>query len=180
MLSTAAHAGVSFTVCYDFGCRNSSEVSLRGDEWQSIVSLFDASDAIKERDLIKQAIAQMETLAGKYSPVHKDLGMNLPPVAPAGEDDVPVRSSSLFPGQLDCIDESMNTTRYLTLFEQAGLLRFHRVGKRVYRRSFLYQHWAAQVEDISSGKRYVIDSWFEPNGEQPVLVSSERWHDLSL
>lgn len=185
-ISSPAVAGVEFEVCYDFGCRNSSKVSLSDEEWRSVVSLFDVEDAIGERENIKRAIARMETLAGRYSPVHRDVGMNLPVVVEhetGKKERTPTASASLFPGQLDCIDESLNTTRYLVLFEQAGLLRFHQVGKRVYRRSILNQHWAAQVIDTTtttSSKRYVIDSWFEDNGEQPVLVSSERWHDLSL
>ena len=109
--------------------------------------------------------------------------MNLPVVVEhetGKKERTPTASASLFPGQLDCIDESLNTTRYLVLFEQAGPAQVHQVGKRVYRRSILNQHWAAQVIDTTTSKRYVIDSWFEDNGEQPVLVSSERWHDLSL
>ena len=88
--------------------------------------------------------------------------------------------TSLFPGQLDCIDESINTTRYLELFEQAGLLKFHRVTERAYRRSLFDQHWAAQLQDLKSSRRYVIDSWYGDNGEPPLMVSSERWMDLSL
>ena len=180
-VSAPTTANVTFEVCYDFGCRHSSEVSLSVEEWRSVEIIFDAEDAAGEREDIKQAVAWMETLAGKYSPIHKDLGMNLP-VVEESETGKKARKqgTSLFPGQLDCIDESLNTTRYLTLFEQGGLLKFHSVGSRVYRRSILYQHWAAQVIDVTSNQRYVIDSWFEDNGEQPVLVSSERWHDLSL
>ena len=164
---------VTLEVCYDFGCKNRSMVTLDRSEWDSVEKLLDAQNPRDERKQIKHAIARMETLIGQYTPLHKDLGMNLP-ITDAAE------SSDLFPGQLDCIDESINTTRYLQLMQQRGLLRFHSVLKRAYRRSFITQHWAAQIIDHQSGQKFVIDSWFEKNGEPPVLVSSERWHDLSL
>ncbi len=165
--------GIEFEVCHDFGCRAQSQIMLSGEEWRSVTGILNASSASQERNRIKEAIARMEVLAGNYSPIHQDLAMNLP------VHDV-AKDAGQYSGQLDCIDESINTTRFLTLFSKQGLLRFHEVLDRAYRRSFIRQHWAAQVEDRESGKRYVIDSWFEDNGEPPVLVSSERWHDLSL
>ena len=128
VLAVPAQSAVEFEVCYDFGCRNSSAVALTEEEWQSVTQLFDAENPVEERKIIKKAVARMETLAGRYSPVHRDLGMNLPAVVSheTGKRDAPPKvQDSLFPGQLDCIDESLNTTRFLQLFEQAGLLKFH-------------------------------------------------------
>jgi hypothetical protein len=172
LLLPAIAMAVSYEICYDFGCRHQAEIVLSDEEWSSIEALLKADKAADERQQLKLAVARMEYLTGLYSPTHRDVGMNLPVIADGTKSD-------LFPGQLDCIDESINTTRYLKLFEQAGLLRFHRVEKRAYRRSFFDQHWAAQLQDLATKRRYVIDSWFDDNGELPVLVSSERWLDLS-
>ena len=173
VLPAVSHGFITFEVCYDFGCRNQNEVVLDESEWQSVASIVDAGDAAEERQQIKRAIARMESLVGHHTPTHKDLAMNLP--VTDGVD-----NADLFPGQLDCIDESINTTRYLQLMASHGLLQFHSVLNRAYRRSFITQHWAAKIEDVQTGRQYVIDSWFEKNGEPPVLVSSERWYDLSL
>jgi hypothetical protein len=89
-------------------------------------------------------------------------------------------SASLPSGQMDCIDESINTSTYLKLLEKDGLLKFHLVRERAYRRSLLTQHWAAQVVETANGQHYVIDSWFEDNGELPILVNGKAWHDLSF
>lgn len=86
----------------------------------------------------------------------------------------------LFPGQQDCIDESINTTTYLRLFEQQGLLRHFKVIERAYRQAIIDQHWAAQIRQESNGARFVVDSWFQPNGYLPVIQASEDWEDLSL
>ena len=81
-------------------------------------------------------------------------------------------------GQMDCIDESINTTTYLTLFEQQGYLRWHRVTDRAYRGSLLDAHWAAQVEQVDNAVKYVIDSWFQDNGMLPYIAKSTEWLDL--
>ena len=173
MLSFIASANVTFEVCYDFGCRSRQEVSLSTTEWFSIRAIFRADNAMAEREDIKRAVARMEYLVGRYTPTYQDLGGNMPL---QDGSDPPV----WLPGQLDCIDESINTSRYLELFAEEGLLRFHDAAGRTYRRSFLSQHWAAQVREINTGRHFVVDSWFEDNGEPPVMVSSEVWHDLSL
>lgn len=173
IISSIAWANVTIEVCYDFGCQSLQEVRLSDKEWYSITAIFDAEDAMQERGQIKRAVARMESLVGRYTPTHLDKGGNLP--VQTGDEQL-VR----LPGQLDCIDESINTSQYLALFAGAGLLKFHDAAGRVYRRSFLSQHWAAQVREKKTGRYFVVDSWFEDNGELPVLVASEVWHDLSL
>jgi len=168
-----AEEGVQFEVCYDFGCRTKAEINLSNEEWQSVQEIFTADNPIDERKQMKLAVARMEVLAGQYSPIHQDLAMNMPVLQSAAD-------ALNYSGQLDCIDESINTTLFLQMFSDHGWLQFHSVLDRAYRRSFITQHWAAQVEDRLSGERYVIDSWFDENGALPVLVSSKRWHDLSL
>jgi len=170
--SVGSGASVSFSVCYDFGCRSSTEVTLSAAQWKTVSELFDAKDAGEERSLLRLAIGHMEYLAGMYTPTHRDIARNLLTFGDGS-------NAALFPGQLDCIDESINTSRYLALFERYGLMRFHRFTERVYRRSVLTQHWAAAVEETATGDEYVVDSWFSDNGDAPILVSRPRWQDLS-
>ena len=40
------------------------------------------------------------------------------------------------------------------------------------------QHWAAQIEEVATGRRFVYDTGFKDNGRPPIMVSSERWHNL--
>ena len=172
LIASISWAQQTFEVCYNFSCRTTSQVTLSAEEWQSAADLFQAQSADDEREQIKLAIARMEQLAGNYLPTHRDIAFNLPKTDDHDHDE-------LFPGQQDCIDESINTMAYLRLFEKTGLLRFHRSLDRAYRRTIWDQHWAAKIEEIESGQRFVIDSWFRDNGEPPYLVTSEQWHDLS-
>ena len=161
-----------FRVCYDFACKSSALVQFSQQDWGKVVGLFYLNaDASEERQRMREAVATMESLVGNYTPTHQDVGRNWP----ANTD-----STSLPPGQMDCIDESINTSTYLKLLEKEGLLKFHLVRERAYRRSFLTQHWAAQVVETANGQHYVIDSWFEDNGELPILVHDKVWHDLGL
>jgi hypothetical protein len=105
----------------------------------------------------------MEQIVGSMTPTDRDRGGN----DFEGDD---------WSGQMDCIDESTNTTSYLNLFEQHGLLKWHRVKERVYRAPrILDQHWAAQIEHTATGQRYAVDSWYKDNGERPYVQMVEAW-----
>ncbi|MYJ52245.1 MAG: hypothetical protein F4093_06220 [Gammaproteobacteria bacterium] len=163
----------AIVVCYDFGCKNRSTVSLPQREWQQAAGWFlpAAKTPAEERYQIKNAVGWMEVLIGRHTPTHKDLAFSLPPI-----DDY----RHLFPGQQDCIDEAINTTTYLRLFEQHGLMRHHEVMDTAYRKAIFDQHWAAQIREKETGIRYVVDSWFQPNGYLPVIQASEKWEDIGL
>ena len=159
-------------VCYDFACRSLAVVGLSVDEWREVEGWFSvaASTPAQERQQIKQAIGWMEVLIGRHTPTHKDLPLNLP----AGQEEL----SDLFPGQQDCIDEAVNTTTYLRLLQQKGLLRHHTVIEQAYRKALLDQHWAGQIREVVSGQRYVVDSWFQANGYLPIIQNSRDWEKM--
>ena len=160
-------------VCYDFGCKSRDTVNLPMNEWESVSMWFSpaAATPAAEREQIKNAIGWMEVVIGRHTPTHKDLAFDLP-----ATDDY----AGIFPGQLDCIDEAVNTTSYLRLFEMHGLLKHHAVLEAAYRRSLFDQHWAGQVREKQTGKRFVIDSWFHANGYLPVVQNGEHWQDIGL
>ena len=161
-------------VCFDFGCKNSAVVDLPVDQWSEVTGWFSPKAATpeEERQQIRQAIGWMEVLIGRHTPTHKDLAFDLP----RNDEDV----SHLFPGQQDCIDEAVNTTTYLRLFEQSGLLSHHTVIEQAYRKAIFDQHWAGQIRELVTGERWVVDSWFQPNGYLPFVQAAEEWEDISL
>ncbi len=167
-------SNVSFSaipVCHDFGCRNRTTVNLPLSDWDSVAGWFrePAATAEEERDQIRRAVGWMEVLIGRHSPTHRDLAAD-----ELGESGL--RES----GQLDCIDESVNTTTYLRLFESSGFLNHHVVIEEAYRRSLFDQHWAGQIREVATGTRYVVDSWFQPNGHLPIIQDSESWEDITI
>lgn len=166
------------TICHGFGCRIQESVSITQREWLQIQAFFNqpAETAAGERQQIRKASGWFEVIIGRHTPIHLDKGKN---EYPGRFEDV--RGGGTLDrriGQMDCIDESLNMTTYLTIMEQAGLFRHHRVVERAHRRSAIDQHYAGQIEEIESGTRWVLDSWFYDYGSLPYLEEAEEWHDI--
>jgi len=151
------------TVCHGNGCVQLSHVGLTPQQWRELTALFHplAQQPEHEREMMRAAIARMEQLAGDASATWQDKGGTF-----NGGD-----------GQMDCIDESINTTLYLTLFQKYGLVRLHRVEDRTTRGWFIFgwPHTTAVVSEIGDGKLWAVDSWFLDNGKLPFIIPLEIW-----
>jgi hypothetical protein len=155
----------AFSVCFDHTCASVAGVSLTPDEWRAATLPLQqpAATAVAERAAIAESIALLEAIVGRYTGTHRDRGRNLPGIGQAG--------------QLDCIDESTNSTTYLRLLERDGLLRHHRVGKRSTRFGLFIgmPHTTAVIVEAGSERRYAVDSWFLDNGQPPFIAELEHW-----
>lgn len=151
-------------VCYNFDCNIRDVIAIPESEWKMVDDWFrvPAKSAAEERDNIRQGIAWMMIIVGRHTPTHLDAPL---------DDLLP----SDAPGQMDCIDHAINTTTYLRLLEKYGLLKWHRVLDRAYRRAVFDQHWAGQIEEIKTGERYVVDSWFAHFGTMPFIQKTKVW-----
>ena len=138
-------------------------VQLSEAQWQSVRELFDdTSSAAEERQQLRRAIARLEQEVGAITGTWRDLAKN---VAGAG-----------LPGQLDCIAESKNTTTYLQLLSDAGLLKWHRVEARAVRHPLIFNvHWSAVIRETHSDQQYAVDSWFLENGQPPYIQPLDAW-----
>lgn len=156
-------------VCFHHGCESVKQVSLTNEHWDRVVRYFTpaAKNAADEREQIRMAIGEMEQVTGILAGTQGDIAGDL-------------ASFGTLDPQMDCIDESSNTTTYLTLFEQAELLRWHTVEPRA-QRGYLFiggwPHYTALVREKQTGRLWVIDSWFRDNGELPDVVDLDTWKD---
>ncbi len=153
-----------FTVCYDGGCASLAQLKLSEKQWQRIRALFapPAANAAEEREQIRTAIALFETIVGSMTGTSGDKGGTF---SGLGET-----------GQMDCIDESTNTTIYLLMLQKFGLLRWHNVADRATRWSlFSWPHTTAVIEERASGQAWAVDSWFLDNGQPPFVLPLETW-----
>lgn len=154
-------------VCSGYGCRIIDTVSLSDVEWRAVRVLFSprASSATDERQQIAQAIALIERFIGPKTDTAHDKGGTFPGLF---ED-----------GQMDCIDESTNTTFYLRLLVADGLIHWHDVGPDATRGYFLFgwPHTTATIREKSSGMEYAVDSWFFDNGAEPAVIPLGQWRD---
>ena len=166
----------TFPVCYDFSCKTEQIITISQDDWQKVMQIFEVAGETpyEERLKMKQGVAMMEQIVGRYTPTFRDVAYNWVDNTSSALNNIDKQT-----GQLDCIDESINTTTYLTLFEKSGMLAFHSVVQRAYRKTFFDQHWAAQFIEHQSGEKFVLDSWFEDNGEPPILANASAWQNFN-
>lgn len=166
---TAAPAGnavapsLVLDICVNYHCATHRTVTIDAAQWNAVAALLRTSgNAEGERDGITQAIALMERIVGARAGTSGDLPRN--------------RGDGAQPGQLDCIAESRNTTTYLQTFEDADLLRWHRVVEPVKRQRWVFSiHHTAVIEETATRRRYAVDSWFLGNGQAPLVQPLDDW-----
>ncbi|HPD82535.1 MAG: hypothetical protein R3D88_09255 [Alphaproteobacteria bacterium] len=155
-----------FILCHGYGCSYPSLTNFTKPEWKKIQKIFKKKSKTPqaERQKIAKAIALMEKYMGEAVGTKIDL-----PKAPLSRQSV---------YELDCIDETVNTTKYLKFLQDDGLLKFHTVGHPVYKGLMfngVYPHNSASVVEMATGQVYVIDSYIYGNGEEPNVRELENW-----
>jgi len=157
----------SFMVCHGYDCTFKTMVQLEPADWRQVADIFaqPPGDSAEERARIVAAVAMLEDKVGRRIGTTEDIGG----VAFLAAGD---------PGQMDCIDESINTTIYVRLLEQQGLLRWHRASGPAFRGAFVdgrWYHQTAVIVDLATKQEYALDTWFNGNGEPAVLMQLADW-----
>ena len=155
----------AFNLCFGHGCKHSAMVWLSDAQWMEVRAIFTdaAKDAKEERTRIARAVALLESMAGEQVGTHAD------------------KAKTSFPlenrYQLDCVDESLNTTAYLAMMKQDGLLRFHDLRGPASRGFFFmgWPHTTAAIAERESGRAYAVESWFFDNGRAPAVLPLSQW-----
>ena len=156
-----------FDVCTGGGCAEIKHVSLTDEEWQVIANIFAnavvVSNAEQERNMISEAIGVFETFIGEKTGTATDLAGTF--------------GNSDYPGQLDCNDEAINSTTYMRLMRQNGLIKLHEV-EDMRTRNFFFTGWphsTAMIHETATGERYAVDSWFYDNGLPATIIPFAEW-----
>ncbi|MDX2504141.1 MAG: hypothetical protein QNL62_06665 [Gammaproteobacteria bacterium] len=153
-----------FSMCHAHGCKTVEQLSLTDQEWQKISRHFQptAKSAESERSQIAEAIAEFEKIIGVKTDTTQD-------------------KAGLFEhmgsyGQLDCIDESTNTTTYLLILDKQGLLKWHEPMDHITRGFFIFgwPHSSGAMRE-KAGPEFAVDSWFEDNGQRPHIIPLSKW-----
>jgi hypothetical protein len=156
-----------FVICNQVSCDETTSIHLTENNWQSVRRIFQplATDSESERTQIAKAIARLEQLAGDQAGTFDDQPRN--------------RGSFRGTRQLDCVAETTNTTVYLLLMRENGLLRRHSVGNPKHRGllNLKFPHNTAVLIDKGSNRLFAVDSYFHANGEPPEIVPLDSWMD---
>jgi hypothetical protein len=156
----------SFTICHGHACRLRSHLGLTELEWDPVADLFaePAASAAIERGRIATAIGLIEAAVGPKTGTSGDRGGTF--TATSGND------------QFDCVDETTNTSVYLTLLAKAGYLKWHKLEGWAGRGIMFdgaWPHQTAVIEELKTKRVYAVDSWFEDNGRAAHVVPLADW-----
>lgn len=158
---TPAH----YSVCHSYTCASVASVKLPPAQWDSVRALFvpPPVSAEQERARIAEAVALLETHTGRQAGTAQDRGGNWEGIGQAG--------------QMDCVDESVNTTTSLRLLEGDGLLRWHEVAPRATRGLDIlaWPHSTAVIVERRNSAAFAVDSWFHDNGAAPEILPLAEW-----
>ena len=152
-------------LCHGYGCRLKSYTSLTKAEWKQIGKYFKTGRTPEqERAALAKATGKFEQIVGKKIGTSTDKAGTYEKL---GDD------------QLDCVDESVNTTILLDLLDQKKLLKHHDISNIAARIPVLggggLFHQTAVIVERETGKRFAIDSWFHDNGHDADIVPLDDW-----
>lgn len=162
-----------FNICIGGGCAEIKHVALSDSEWQKVAGIFTYArvyvlanaqeKAAQERKWIADAVGLLETIVGIKTGTSTDRAGTF--------------NNSSFSGQLDCNDEAINTTSYLRLMQQYGLIKYHEIEDMRTRNFFFtgWPHTTAVIHEVATGQRYAVDSWFYDNGFPATVVPFAVW-----
>lgn len=164
----------SFTHCYNYGCAKRETIKMPATTLKKIKSHFTPrpKDADAEKKAIIQSLQTLEQDIGEIVGTKNDKRGTF-----RTYQDDSIESKSF---QQDCIDESTNTTTYLTLLNNLGYLKFHSPAFPATRQPFSGGNWWHQTATIvnnETGIRYAVDTWFEDNGKAGYIVPLHEWKD---
>lgn len=152
-------------VCSGFDCNYKTRLDLGEAENDRFARIMAGGESSPEAE--RAAVAK----AVSY---YEELGATAIGARDHAKSDI---TQSRVKGQMDCIDESTNTRSLLRYLAARGMLRHHRVERNVSRGFLLdgrYPHSTAVLRD-PQGRRWAIDSWYEPTGGAPDVMPLDEW-----
>lgn len=155
----------TFYVCHGYECYYRTKVTLTTKDDLQIRNLLlkGSRSADAEKKALQMAVAIFE----KRSAVV--IGVQDKPRMQFGK--------ARIKGQMDCIDESINTDNFLRYLQSRAWLKHHTITRRVSRGAFIdgrYPHWSAAIKD-KDGLSWAVDSWYEPGGGSPDILPLKEW-----
>ena len=166
-----APAGTRIVACHGYGCVHRTAVTVDGAVIGQAGSLLRTGRSSPEAE--RRAVREIVRIYNIY--LARQIG---------GEPDVPGSppQMSRMLGQMDCVDETANTTSLLIVLEDRGLLLHHKVMRPRSRGLFIdgrYPHTTAVIAERRSGREWAVDPWKKALGQRPDILPLELWQQAS-
>jgi len=163
--------GTRIIACHGYGCSRRQVVSVDG-AWLGRAS------ALLRAGRISPA-AERSALAQVMSSYTAYLAASI-----GGKPDMPGTSAQMsgVHGQMDCLDETANTTSLLLVLQEKGLLTHHQVEQPESRGFFLdgrYPHFSAVIVEKGSRQGWAVDPWRRAPGQKPEILPLVLWRQNS-
>lgn len=166
MSSGMVHAA-TMKICSGYGCILSDKMTFSGTQKRRLKAIMSKGfgSAAAERRALASAIATMEKMSRARLRYARDVKKSYQ--KHAGKR-----------GQMDCVDESLNTTAYMKMLHANGWLKHHKPRRSYAERGFIldgrYPHKSAVMID-KSGKPWTVDSWYHGDGQKPQIMPLKKW-----
>jgi hypothetical protein len=164
-------AGHRIIACHGYGCSRRLALSVDGAWFGRARAALKAGQGSPEAerralgDVIRTYTAYLAASFG---------GKPDDPGSPAGMSGVN--------GQMDCLDETANTTSLLLVLQDEGLLAHHVVEHPESRGFFFdgrYPHFTAVIAEKRTGSAWAVDPWAKAPGQRPEILPLDQWRQDS-
>lgn len=150
--------------CRGYGCKFVERFAMSEQDWKPFDKMFPAKSARDEREKIAYAVGMFEEISGQRTGTAVDRAGTF---------------LKLGDYQMDCVDESSNTSFYITAMARRGLVRFHKIEAPDIRLPISggggWVHQTAVMTEIATGDKFAVDSWFKDNGHPAYVVPLRAW-----
>jgi len=163
--------GTRIVACHGYGCSRRQVISVGGALLARADAFLRAGRASPEAE--RRALARVVSAYTAY--LAASIG---------GKPDVPGSPAQMsgVHGQMDCLDETANTTSLLLVLQDKGLMTYHKVERPESRGFFLdgrYPHFSAVIVERGSGLEWAVDPWRKAPGQMPEILPLVQWRQDS-
>jgi hypothetical protein len=157
----------AMTVCYGFTCRRRMEFAFSSGDRAAVASILAGgrASAAAERAAVQKAVIWFDRRIGPVIGTNKRIAR------------ADIRSGA-DSTNFDCWDTTRNTTGFLLIVQDWGLLRYHSVGDPLYRGNALIgqtPHNTAVLVERATRTEWVVDMWTRGYGQPPEVMTADQW-----
>jgi len=155
------------TICYGFVCRRRATLDFTASDKVELTKILAAgkANAPAERAAVQKAVIWFDKRVGPMIGTTNRVA------------NADIRSGAAA-GNFDCWDSTRNTSSFLFVLQEWGLLKHHMVGNPRYRGNILAMqlpHNTAVLVENESKIEWVVDMWTTKYMQPPDVMLVETW-----
>ena len=157
----------AMTICYGFVCRRRATLDFTASDQKELTQILAAgkASAAAERAAVQKAVVWFDKRVGPIVGTTNRVA------------NADIRSGAAA-GNFDCWDSTRNTSSFLFVLQEWGLLKHHTVGNPRYRGNILalqLPHNTAVLVENESKVEWVVDMWTTKYLQPPDVMLVETW-----